>query len=303
MEDLGLSQAVVNLLTRSILFCLPLLVGGCGFLPEWFLPAEKISRLQTNDALQSNLKDKKETISDKLKELNQQSPRLIEPLDALIEPISQNNLSKCKSIIGAREEVIASADKSNYGERLSEDAWGRSIVGSPQLIVLHETVLGEMETVNLFKTQHLRDQDQASYHLLVGRDGSLLRIVPDSKRAFGAGMSAFGDVTQRTKQGSVGSINNIALHIGLVSPDDGRDDRHSHSGYSDFQYKSLAKQILLWQARYGIPLTRVTSHAFVDRSHSRYDPRSFRWDKFDSFYKVFATRCSLQYLDNGLASL
>ena len=146
MEDLGLSQAVVNLLTRAISFCLPLLVGGCGFLPEWFLPAEKISRLQTNDALQSNLKDKKETISDKLKELNQQAPRLIEPVDALIEPISLNNLSKCKSIIGAREEVNAFADSSNYGERLSEDAWGRSIVGSPQLIVLHETVLGEMES-------------------------------------------------------------------------------------------------------------------------------------------------------------
>ena len=73
---------------------------------------------------------------------------------------------------------------------------------------------------------------------LVDRDGSRLRIVPDENRAFGSGMSAFGDVTQRTKPTSVGSINNIALHVSLVSPADGRDDRDGHSGYTNAQYKT-----------------------------------------------------------------
>ena len=73
--------------------------------------------------------------------------------------------------------------------------------------------------------------------------------------------STFGDATQRTKLGSVSSINNIALHISLVSPADGRGDTSAQSGYTDEQYKSLAAQVLLWQAKFGIPFTRLTTHA------------------------------------------
>ena len=130
-----------------------------------------------------------------------------------------------------------------------------------------------------------------------------MRIVPDNKRAYGAGMSAFGDVTQRREPGRVGSINNIALHVSLVTPPDGRDDRGAHSGYTEAQYRSLAGQVLLWQARHGIPMTRVTTHAAVDRSRSRYDPRSFRWDRFDPLYQAAARACGFERFDNHEAGL
>ena len=66
-------------------------------------------------------------------------------------------------------------------------------------------------------------------------------------RNFNAG-STFGDATQRTKLGSGGSINNVALHISLVTPADGHGDTSAHSAYTDEQYKSLglAAQVLLW---------------------------------------------------------
>ena len=69
------------------------------------------------------------------------------------------------------------------------------------------------------------------------------------------------------------------------------------------QYRSLAGQVLLWQGAHGIPLTRLTTHAAVDRSHSRYDPRSFRWDRFDLFYKEAAERCGWQRFNNQQAGL
>lgn len=230
-------------------------------------------------------------------------PPLLEPVPAGIEPEPSAAVARCRRLLALPKERPALAHDSNYGPRVNRDAWGRGLSAHPQIIVLHETVIGEDATVALFRTAHPRDQDQASYHILVGRDGALVRIVPDAGRAYGSGMSAFGDVTQRSKPGQVGSINNIALHISLVSPEDGRDDRDAHAGYSDAQYRSLAGQVLLWQGAFGIPLTRVTTHAAVDRSHSRYDPRSFRWDRFDLYYQEAAERCGWQRFDNQQAGL
>lgn len=231
------------------------------------------------------------------------APRQV-PLETSNLPLAtDDDLEKCRNRLGLPAEIDAMADSTNFGDRHAVDQWGRPLVASPQIIVLHETVLDEEATINLFQTPHPNDNDQVSYHMLVGLDGSRLRIVPDEKRAFGAGMSAFGDVTQRTKLGSVGSINNIALHISLVTPADGRGNTPAHSGYTDAQYKTLAEQVLLWQAKFGIPFTRLTTHAAVDRSRSRYDPRSFRWDFFQPHYKGAATTCGFTYLDNQEAGL
>lgn len=230
-------------------------------------------------------------------------PLLTELPPSGLQPLSQAVIDQCAKLIGIPAEETHLADKTNYGERIRSDAWRRPVASTPQLIVLHETVINQSQTIDLFKTPHQDDAQQVSYHLLIGRDGSLLRIVPDRSRAYGAGMSAFGDVTQRLKPGSVGSINNIALHVSLVSPSGSSDELDTHSGYSQAQYKSLAAQVLLWQAMYGIPLTRVTTHASVDRSHSRYDPRSFRWDIFDVHYRDASRQCGFERFDNKTAGL
>ena len=230
-------------------------------------------------------------------------PPLMELADAGLAPASKMEIVECVRQLDLPAEDDQTADSTNFGERKTIDVWNRSLQAKPLIIVLHETVISEKATVDLFKTPHPNDADQASYHMLVARDGARLRIVPDEKRSYGAGMSAFGDVTQRTKPSSVGSINNIALHISLVSPEDGRDDRSGHSGYTTNQYRNLAAQVLLWQAKFGIPLTRLTTHEAVDRSHSRYDPRSFRWDRFDSHYQRAAKTCDFERFDNGQAGL
>ena len=230
-------------------------------------------------------------------------PPLMELADAGLAPASKMEIAECVRQLDLPAEDDQTADSTNFGERKTIDVWNRSLQAKPLIIVLHETVISEKATVDLFQTPHPNDADQASYHMLVARDGARLRIVPDEKRSYGAGMSAFGDVTQRTKPSSVGSINNIALHISLVSPEDGRDDRSGHSGYTTNQYRNLAAQVLLWQAKFGIPLTRLTTHEAVDRSHSRYDPRSFRWDRFDSHYQRAAQVCGFERFDNGQAGL
>ncbi|KZR85883.1 N-acetyl-anhydromuranmyl-L-alanine amidase [Synechococcus sp. MIT S9504] len=228
-------------------------------------------------------------------------PPLMRLGDSRVGASSLKVIQACEQRLGLAAEDVQLAHPTNFGERKSRDSWGRELQVKPMVIVLHETVINEPQALGLFKTNHPDDDQQVSYHMIIGRDGRRVRIVPDQKRAYGSGMSAFGDVTMRDRPGSVGSINNIALHISLVTPSDGRGDADGHSGYTNAQYKSLAQQVLLWQATFGIPITRLTTHAAVDRSRSRYDPRSFRWDRFDAHYNDAAELCGLNQFNNEQA--
>ena len=227
--------------------------------------------------------------------------RVPELTDARLPRLEPAALQACAQRLGLAPELPRPADPTNFGERQPRDARGRTVPHEPALIVLHETVISAPATVKLFATPHPNDDDQASYHLLIDRQGRRLRIVPDELRAFGAGLSAFGDFAVRIRPASVGSLNNVALHLSLETPADGRGDTDGHSGYTPAQYEAAAAQVLLWQARFGIPFSRLTTHAAVDRSRSRYDPRSFSWERFLPAYRKAATACSLTAYDNGRA--
>lgn len=216
--------------------------------------------------------------------------------DSGLSPVSEQELKSCKDSLPVGNEREAPAHPDNFGDRDPRDAIGREIPNKPSIIVLHETVISAPATVNLFQTPHPNDNDQASYHILIDRSGEIIRIVPDAKRAYGSGYSRFGDFTIHSKSPDNFSINNVALHVSLETPSDGRGDVTGHSGYTNQQYSSIAKQVLLWQAKYGIPIFRVTTHEWADRSHSRYDPRSFRWDLFDKFHRQYAATCGFKGL-------
>jgi hypothetical protein len=215
-------------------------------------------------------------------------------------------LERCRQTLTARgdirPEVATPADPTNFGERQPRDVFGRRVPHEPGLIVLHETVVDEAATLKLFRTPHPRDEDQVSYHMLVSPTGERLRLVADEKRAYGAGMSAWGDVSVRIRPTSVGSINNVALHLSLVTPPDGRGDSPAHSGYTPAQYRAAAVQVVLWQARWGLPLNRLTTHEAVDRSRTRTDPRAFRWTRFEQAWQAAARACGFTAYDTGLAA-
>jgi hypothetical protein len=276
-----------------LLFCLciDISLAGCSFLAGSPFSPKHVKTTARRVDKQSSLESHTGVPSTKT--------RLLPAVDWLstthLAPRLSDEIRSCRKVLALPPEQIALADSTNYGKRARLDSVGRKIPYLPQLIILHETVISVSETINFFRTPHPLDDDQASYHLLIDSDGRLIRIVPDLSRAYGAGMSSFGDFRVRTRVKSVGSVNNIALHISLETPLSGRgptvDSASSHAGYSQSQYRTVAAQVLLWQALYGIPMSRVTTHAAVDRSHSRYDPRSFRWDAFDREHQAAANAC------------
>lgn len=171
------------------------------------------------------------------------------------------------------------AHSSNYGDRFVVDVYNRPIQNAP-IIVLHETVAAADSVIATFQTPHLKEADQASYHSMIRRDGTIVYIVPPEKRAYGAGNSIFngpnGPEAAKTHLKFPPSVNNFSYHISLESPPDGYGPGPAHSGYSSEQYQSLAW--LVAQSR--VPESRITTHQAVDRSGDRIDPRSFRRDYF-----------------------
>jgi N-acetyl-anhydromuramyl-L-alanine amidase AmpD len=189
-------------------------------------------------------------------------------------------------------QEIRLADPSNYGDRYSTDANGQP-VNNEFIAVLHETVGSAQSALNLFATYHPNDNDQVSYHTLIGQDGTIYYIVPPEKRAFGAGNSVFngpnGPETVTTNPAFPSSVNNFAYHVSLETPGDGRGNGPNHSGYTSAQYESLAWLL----AQSSIPENRITTHKAVDRSGSRQDPRSFDQNRFFGLLRRYPSRAGL----------
>lgn len=210
-----------------------------------------------------------------------------------LSPINSSEINDCRKMLPESTEIVSLAHDSNYGKRLAVSEKGTPVPFKPSIIVIHETVVSAPKAITLFKTENIQDSKQVSYHIVIDRAGKAYRIVPDVFRAYGAGMSHFGGFTIRTKDSAVGSINNISLHVSLESPPD-TENTDSHLGYTAQQYAALSYYVLMWQLKYGIPMSYVTTHSSVDRSHTRYDPRSFKWDLFDAVHGSYSKLCGFQ---------
>jgi len=188
-----------------------------------------------------------------------------------------------------RETVVI--DKTNFGKRFHFDSYGRRLDPTPRVVVIHETVYSLSSALNTFQTPNPLDEDQVSYHTLIGLDGRIVDLVDPLKRAYGAGYSAFLGEWAITNLRFKGSINNFALHVSLETPASGRTYKASHSGYTDPQYDSLSFVLSDWMERFKIPPAAITTHRHVDLGGERNDPRSFAWWKLQSRLAALGDLC------------
>ena len=182
-------------------------------------------------------------------------------------------------------------DPTNFGERYEKDAYGRVVDATPRVVVLHETVYPLSSALNTFMTPHTRDEDQVSYHTLVGQDGRVVDLVDPLSRAYGAGYSAFLGEWAITNKKLKGSVNNFALHLSLETPLSGANAYGSHSGYTTQQYDALALVLSGWIRSFNLPPAAITTHRHVDLGGERGDPRSFDWSKLQTRLAALGDLC------------
>ena len=182
-------------------------------------------------------------------------------------------------------------DPTNFGERHRQDAFGRALDINPRVVVMHETVYSMQSAVNTFMTPHPRDEDQVSYHTLVGLDGAVLDLVPAINRAYGSGNSSFLGEWAVTNKSLRGSVNNFALHVSLETPADGANANSRHSGYTSQQYDALALVLSGWIRQFHLAPAAITTHRHVDNGGERSDPRSFDWSALQSRLAALGDLC------------
>ena len=208
-----------------------------------------------------------------------------------VDPTVQNRLKQ----LGSKQETwrdFVAIHPTNFGKRFKKDAFGKALDASPRVVVLHETVYSLTSAVNTFQTPHPRDEDQVSYHTLIGLDGRVVDVVDPLNRAYGAGFSAFLGEWAVTNRRLKGSVNNFALHVSLETPIDGEDMDAAHSGYTANQYDALALVLSDWINTFNFPAAAITTHRHVDLGGERSDPRSFDWSALQSRLAALGNLCA-----------
>jgi N-acetyl-anhydromuramyl-L-alanine amidase AmpD len=127
-------------------------------------------------------------------------------------------------------------------------------------IVLHHTASsGNALAIARFFQKR---QAKVSSHYIVDRDGSIVRCVPDDKRAWHAGPSQFA---------GTGNVNDFSLGIEICNRGDGIEP------YPPAQVAAVTRLVANLAARYHIPMGRVTRHRDVAL------PRGIKIDPSDNF--------------------
>lgn len=135
------------------------------------------------------------------------------------------------------------------------------IGGPPDIILLHYTGMETAEAA----LERLRDPvARVSSHYFVHENGNIVQMVPEAKRAWHAGVSSWGGVTD---------INSRSIGIEIVNP--GHD-----FGYPDFPIRQIAAVIALCRgilARRAIPRDRVLAHSDVAPARKQDPGEKFPW--------------------------
>jgi N-acetyl-anhydromuramyl-L-alanine amidase AmpD len=173
------------------------------------------------------------------------------------------------------------ADLSRHSPNWSVRPSGASI----SCVVIHATA-DEGDEAGAESWLCARDS-QASAHLLIRRDGQVVRLVPDKSRAWHAGVSAFRGCSD---------VNDFSLGWELCNRNDGREP------FTDAQYEIVARIAAHYIAQ-GLGFPEFAGHDEVALPPGRKtDPRGFDWTRF---VKATLVRCAsgVDGLPSGMIKL
>lgn len=142
----------------------------------------------------------------------------------------------------------------NYGERKDSRR--------PNMILLHYTGMHEAEAA---LARLCAAESEVSAHYFVFEDGRVVQMVPESRRAWHAGISAWDGETD---------INSCSIGIEIANPG------HDY-GYPDFPKRQIAAVTMLCRSiltRHPVAPERVLAHSDVAPARKRDPGEKFPWE-------------------------
>ena len=113
----------------------------------------------------------------------------------------------------------------------------------PNLVVVHHTSNDSVDRALVTLTSPER---KVSAHYLIGRDGAIVQLVEENQRAWHAGLSWWGGMTD---------VNSVSIGIEL--------DNNGDEPFADVQIDALLGLLATLQQRYAIPRANFVGHADV----------------------------------------
>jgi len=138
---------------------------------------------------------------------------------------------------------------------LPESCYGSDDI-VPQAIVLHYISAINVDPDNPFdmdKCRKILEDYSFSYHYMIGREGELWQLAPETKRAFHAGKSEYKGKT---------NWNQFSIGLCFIGTDT--------SGFTDDQYDE-GKRIISWLIDQ-FPIRDIVGHEDIARSRGKIDP-------------------------------
>lgn len=129
----------------------------------------------------------------------------------------------------------------------------------PNLVIIHHTSSDEVGHALRTLTSPER---KVSSHYLISRDGEILQLVDERARAWHAGKSWWGGITD---------INSVSLGIEL--------DNNGSEPFADAQIDSLLGVLEAIRQRYPIPVANFIGHADVAPTRKDDPSALFPWEK------------------------
>ena len=156
-------------------------------------------------------------------------------------------LTACSGLPSSSVDQVIQVPSPNHNER------------RPNYIILHDTSNDNIERPLKTLTDPARE---VSAHYLIGRDGTLYQLVDESRRAWHAGQSYWGGLTD---------LNSASIGIEL--------DNTGDEPYAEVQINRLLSLLKDLQARYRIPSTNVLGHGDI-ALRRKVDPGwQFPWER------------------------
>lgn len=153
--------------------------------------------------------------------------------------------------------------------------WSTDRGNSPILIIVGHGTAGSDSRTYLSRGGDRPDGSdrKVSIHVLIRKDGTIYRYVPDERGANHAG-AATAQITIGGRTYRAGEVNKISLSFELENLQDGKDP------YPDAQLLAMGWQIAEWRRLHGnLPLFR---HAVIDPTRRR-DPVGLTLDQIESW--------------------
>jgi N-acetylmuramoyl-L-alanine amidase len=134
-------------------------------------------------------------------------------------------------------------------------------------IIVHDTESPGVTYASTIANHFCNPRSQVSAHYIIGKRGEVLQCVPDERRAWHAGPSAYKGREH---------VNDFSIGIELVNAQTG------HDPFTAAQYQSLITLTTDLVSRFHIPLERITGHRNVTFFPGiKHDPAdNFDWNRY-----------------------